>query len=408
MIKAAWASLLCSRTLMLPSGRQPKLRSHQPEKRALEGEPHRHYERNDNIHPQRRSSPAIDPAWRRVYGDGALHINNMPRKARLSPPASFFHVMSRGIEGRDIFPSDDDRQLFLSLLADGLKRTGYACYAWALMKNHYHLLLRSSELHLSQLMRPLNASYAQAFSRRHNRRGYLFQDRYKSIVTQDQSYVEKLLCYVHTNPLRAHVCTSLKELEVYPWTGHAVLMGKRNAPFQDTWPVLRRFGASIEEGRKGYLAFIAEAANMKDDDLSMIRKGNLDTDRKTPASYVIGDPEFVKEVLDRDRERRLQIPRHRIKGITMEQFASRFSNAAGIQPEELLRRSRGNYRSAVRRLFAYAAHRLYGFSIVDIARFLRCSHSPMSLAVRIGEKLAEKKDSAKILSRRSRKLLYEQ
>lgn len=158
-----------------------------------------------------------------------IYIKHMPRKARLSPSASFFHVMARGIEGQDIFATDGDRLRFLSFLAKGLKRTGFACYAWALMKNHYHLVLRSSEQHLSNLMRPLNSAYAQSFSRAHKRRGYLFQDRFKSIVTQDQGYVEELIRYVHANPLRAGICKSPKELERYPWTGHAVLMGRRKA-----------------------------------------------------------------------------------------------------------------------------------------------------------------------------------
>lgn len=146
----------------------------------------------------------------------------MPQKARISPPASFFHILARGIEGLDIFTSDNDREKFLQILSTGLKRTGYACYAWALMKNHYHLVLRSGRIHLSELIRGLNAANAYYFSRTHNRRGYLFQDRYKSMVTQDQGYVEELLRYVHANTLRAGVCKSLKELASYPWTGRAI------------------------------------------------------------------------------------------------------------------------------------------------------------------------------------------
>ena len=97
----------------------------------------------------------------------------MPRKARLSPAASFFHVMTRGIEGRDIFDTDEDRERFLGPLSAGLNRTGYCCYAWAPMQNHYHLVPRSSDVHLSALMGPLNAAYAQGFSNAHSRTGYL-------------------------------------------------------------------------------------------------------------------------------------------------------------------------------------------------------------------------------------------
>jgi len=320
----------------------------------------------------------------------------MPRKARLSPAASFFHVMARGIEGRDIFATDEDRERFLGLLSTGLARTGYACYAWALMRNHYHLVLRSSDVHLSALMRPLNAAYAQGFSKAHSRTGYLFQGRYKSVVTQDQGYVEQLVRYVHANPLRVGVCKTLTDLANYRWTGHAVLMGTREAAFQDTWPVLRRFGRTVADGRKGYAEFIAEAVNQSSESLSVLRKGNTDRDGRTPGSYVIGDPEFVRSVIAKERENRLRIARHQLERLSIEDLAAKFAAAAGITPEDLLRRARGNYRAAARKVFAYVCCREYGFTIVDVARYLGHTHSPMSLAVRQGGQLWASPDFAEV------------
>jgi REP element-mobilizing transposase RayT len=305
--------------------------------------------------------------------------------------------MARGIEGRDIFADDNDRERFLSFLALGLKRTGYVCYAWALMKNHYHLVLRSSEAHLSALMRPLNASYAQAYSKAHNRRGYLFQDRYKSLLTQDQGYVEQLICYVHTNPLRAGVCRSLAELSVYPWTGHAVLMGNRDAPFQDTWPVLQRFGRSIEDGRRGYAEHIVNAMKKPDAYFAGFRKANNDRSQSEPGVYVIGDPEFVRNVLKKDRDKKLRIARHLLERTTIDELAARFACALKLGKIELLCRARGNSRSAARKVFAYLCHREYGFSIVEIAHYLGCTHSPVSLAVRQGEEIAKTKEFANVL-----------
>jgi len=323
----------------------------------------------------------------------------MPRKARLSPPACFFHLMASGIEGQQIFRSDGDRKKFLDLLSAALRRTGYACYGWSLMGSHYHLVVRSSEQHLSKLMRGLNAGYAQYFSKTYHRRGYVFQDRYKSLVTQDQGYVEELIRYVHTNPLRAGVCRSVEELSTYPWTGHAVLMGNRTAEFQDTWPVLHKFGSTVASGRKGYLAFIAQAGRSEDElpVYSLIRKGNTDRDRRTPGAYVIGDPEFVKRVLAKDHARRAEISRFRLEGLSIEDVASKIAAAGRIAPKDLLRRGRANRRAAMRKIFAYACHCLYGYPIVDIARYLGCAHSPMSLAVRQGEELAKEKQYANIL-----------
>lgn len=115
----------------------------------------------------------------------------MARKARIHIPGIFQHVMARGIEGRDLFSDDEDRNVFLHLLEITLKRFEYSCFAWALMNNHYHLLLRISDKPIGTMMRQLNSLYARYYGRRHDRKGYLFQDRFKSIATIDQGYVRK-------------------------------------------------------------------------------------------------------------------------------------------------------------------------------------------------------------------------
>jgi len=305
--------------------------------------------------------------------------------------------MARGIEGRDIFETDQDREAFLSILGSGLQRTGFACYAWALMKNHYHLVLFSTEQHLSTLMRPLNARYAQSFSKAHNRRGYLFQDRYKSIVTQDQRYVQELIRYVHANPLRAGICASIDELDQFQWTGHSVIMGRRNAPFQAIGPVLRRFGKTIDDGRRGYREFIATASDTPDDELTIFRQGNSDRQRGEPSSYVIGDHAFALEVIAKDQSLRLRLARHKLEHCTITDLALRFAAVAGIGIDVLCRRARKKHNANLRKLFAYVCHNEYGFTVVEIARFLGCTHSPMSLAARHGEEIAKNDQYAKIL-----------
>ena len=103
------------------------------------------------------------------------------------------HIMARGLDGMTIFRDDADRDFFLSRLSKNLKRTGYTCHAWALMDNHYHLFLRTSEPPMSRLTRPLNGSYCRRFNRKYKRRGYMFQDRFKSVLCQDQEYAKLLI-----------------------------------------------------------------------------------------------------------------------------------------------------------------------------------------------------------------------
>ena len=127
----------------------------------------------------------------------------MPRTKRLNIAGGVYHLFTRGIERKEIFKDDKDREEFLFRLADALKKTGSVCYAWALMPNHIHLMIRAGGGSLSDIARRLLTGYAVYFNARHKRRGYLYQNRYKSIVCEEQPYLLALVRYIHLNPLRA-------------------------------------------------------------------------------------------------------------------------------------------------------------------------------------------------------------
>ena len=140
----------------------------------------------------------------------------MPRNKRLHIPGGIYHVISRGIERRDIFSDNVERKEFLSRLENVLQKTGAQCLAWVLMSNHFHLLMRTGSQSLSDIMRKLLTGYALYFNRRHNRHGHLYQNRYKSVLCQEDVYLEELVRYIHLNPLRAHIVKTLDELDIYP------------------------------------------------------------------------------------------------------------------------------------------------------------------------------------------------
>jgi len=154
----------------------------------------------------------------------------MPRLARLDTPGLLQHVMARGIEGREIFKDDKDRKSFLERLSLILEETQTQCYAWALITNHFHLLLRTGPTPISNVMRRLMTGYAVTFNKRHKRIGHLFQNRYKSVVCEEDPYLLELIRYIHLNPLRASLVKDLKELDKYPWTGHSAILGRRKNP----------------------------------------------------------------------------------------------------------------------------------------------------------------------------------
>mgnify|MGYP002154995327 CR=1 FL=1 len=143
----------------------------------------------------------------------------MPRAARLDITGLLQHVIVRGIEKRDIFLDDEDRQAFLIRFSKLLQETETDCLAWGLLSNHAHFLLRLKRTKLAILMRRLLTSYAVHFNLRHQRSGHLFQNRYKSIVCEEDPYLLELVRYIHLNPLRTDLVKEIRELDSYPWSG---------------------------------------------------------------------------------------------------------------------------------------------------------------------------------------------
>ena len=115
----------------------------------------------------------------------------MPRTARLDAPGVLHHVMIRGIERRRIFRNDKDREDFIERLETRCTEAQTTCYAWAFMSNHAHFLFRTGTAPLSKLMSRLLTGYVIGFNRRHKRRGQLFQNRYKSIICQEDAYLKE-------------------------------------------------------------------------------------------------------------------------------------------------------------------------------------------------------------------------
>jgi putative transposase len=182
----------------------------------------------------------------------------MPRGPRLDAPGCLHHVIVRGIERRPLFRDDADREDLVARLAVMVERTATGVLAWALLPNHFHLLLRTASAPLSDVMRVLNTGYAVRFNRRQRRTGYLFQNRFKSLLVDEERYLLELVRYIHLNPLRAHLVSTLEDLAGFPWTGHAALLGRTKRPWQAVTAVLQLFGSGARAARAAYRQFVAD------------------------------------------------------------------------------------------------------------------------------------------------------
>ncbi len=165
----------------------------------------------------------------------------MPRQSRIDAPGSLHHIIARGIERKRIFTDGVDRDNFLNRLGNILTETQTACFSWALLPNHFHLLLRTGTTSISNVMRRLLTGCAVSYNFRHRRHGHLFQNRYKSILCQEDSYLPELVRYIHLNPLRAGIVKDLRGLNSYPYCGHSCILGKRTNTWQDKDYILKLF-----------------------------------------------------------------------------------------------------------------------------------------------------------------------
>ncbi len=314
----------------------------------------------------------------------------MPRKARLDIPGLLQHVIVRGIERRKIFLDDDDRRLFLNRFSSLLEETETECFAWALIPNHFHLLIRCNKIKLSSFMRRLLTGYAINFNRRHNRAGYLFQNRYKSIVCDIDSYLYELVRYIHLNPIRARIVPDISSLNSYPWSGHAVLMGTKELPGQTVEELLLFFGEQLSSARKKYQQFVSDGVELgKRPELvggGLRRSQQIsgDEDIESYDDRILGKGGFV-ERLQRQETLRDKLP---VK-ISIDELQEYISSYFDIAPETILRRSRNKAASEARAVFCYSAVQLAGLNGTEVGRILSIGPSSVSRAIQRGKKICQ-------------------
>lgn len=163
----------------------------------------------------------------------------MARPWRIEFEGALYHVLSRGNEQKDIFWDNQDRESFLNCLGEVSARFETDIFAYVLMDNHYHILLRTNRANLSKAMQWLGATYTRRFNNKHLRSGHLFQGRFKNIIVQNDAYLMQLSCYIHRNPLRAGM---VKRLADYTWSSYpAYAYGKVHLKWLNLNLILAQF-----------------------------------------------------------------------------------------------------------------------------------------------------------------------
>ena len=326
----------------------------------------------------------------------------MPRKARIDAPGALHHIITRGIEKRDIFKDDRDRQSLMSRLGKILQETDTLCFAWALLPNHFHLLLRTGSTPLSTVMRRLLTGHALYFNRRHRRSGHLFQNRYKSILCQEDTYFLELVRYIHLNPLRAGCVDDLDALDTFGFSGHGVVMGNQVRPWQDTAMVLSFFDRQVKTARQAYKAFVAKGILQgRRSDLTgggLIRSaGGWAAVRALRHSHthmksderILGDGNFVEAILRQSAEsleRRYALTR---QGVDLAYVVNRVASILDIEIHQIWQPGKSRQLVAARSLVCYWTVRELGETMAAMARRFNISITAVSKSVSRGQKMVQ-------------------
>ena len=253
-------------------------------------------------------------------------------------------------------------------------------------------------------MRRLLTGHAIGYNRRHGRRGHLFQNRYKSILCQEETYFLELVRYIHLNPLRAGLVKDLNTLGEFAFSGHGAIVGKYQHPWQHSQQVLIRFGKRIKAARIGYEAFIAAGINQgRRADLTggglirstggweavqAMRKANVHVKSD---ERILGDGDFVAQILAQANEALEKKYALQAKGIDVRRIGERVAKLCDMPVEDVW--GEGRYRSLVnaRSLLCFWAVRELGVSMSSLARKLNISTVAVSKSVKRGAEIATKK-----------------
>jgi putative transposase len=322
----------------------------------------------------------------------------MPRGPRIDYPGLLHHVMVRGIERKRIFNEKADYEEFLARLEQILKNSGAKVYAWALIPNHFHLLIRIGKKPLKTIMRRLLTGYALYYNRRHKRVGYLYQGRYKSIVCEEEPYLLELVRYIHLNPLRAGLVKTKEELDKYRWSGHSVALGNQKIKWQDTEEILSRFGATVSGARGKYREFVIDGIKQgKREDLAgggLIRSlGGIGRvllarhikEKQLYDQRILGDGNFVESVL-----KEVESMEESVARINIDELIKRASKFYKVDRDKLINRKKQKGLGKVKAIIVNIGIDKLGISGSRIAQRLRLSKSAISKLNKMGEALVNK------------------
>src|SRR5258706_4161688 len=271
------------------------------------------------------------------------------------------------------------------------------------MPNHLHLLLLSGIRGVVSLMHPLLTGFARRFNLKYRRVGHLFQNRYKSIICQEDPYFFELVRYLALNPVRTGIVRTPEDLANYPWTSHSALLGRHDRSWLEVDDVLSRFGSTKGESRAAYERFVLDGWNQGHQERleggGLIRSmGSLDKVLQARHSdegemsdvRILGEGHFVEEILRQaeveDRQRQTIQQKW-----SKEDLQHSIASWAGFRADALLSTDRSRRLAEARAILVHAAIDWLGLPGTVVGAWVQLSGAGVSKARARGRQLAEKR-----------------
>jgi len=289
----------------------------------------------------------------------------MARAYRLQAGDCFYHVTSRGDDRKHIYISDYDYRKFLEYVLIAKKRFDFYLYAYVLMPNHYHLLIKTRHANLSKIMHYINSSYTTYYNIKRNKTGHLFQGRYKSIVVDADSYFSVLTKYIHLNPVKAKMVELPEE---YKWSSYRGYIESRGDGYIDKDQINKVLNINAKE----YRQFVMDGIGEKEENPF---KGVY-------GGFILGNASFIKDKLKVLKEqvgsKDISHKRALRKYVPAEDIDDLMKNEYGKSFEELAqKRTRG---VKDKKIAIYLLRRLAGLSNTEIGGLLGMNFSAVSKA----------------------------
>ena len=323
----------------------------------------------------------------------------MARPLRIQFENAYYHITCRGNSRQEIFADDLDRRAFLDLLGRSRAIYQVEVFAYVLMANHFHLLIKTPRANLQEFMRHFNISYTSYFNRKHKRPGHLYQGRYKSFLIDADHYLQEVSRYIHLNPIRVQrekrtsLQEKIKSLESYGWSSYpGYLFPSRRKDWLRVDEVLGDFGGDEGKGRRAYGKFVLEG----------IEGGFKNPLEEGRGHGIIGGEGFIERVRSRflesrPRDREVPALRRIAAQVEPERIIEVVCRVMGVRRGEVLKKGR---KTKVRGVLMKMLYEYGGLNQREIGALMGVDYSSVSVGRKrlegeakkdrtVGRKLAE-------------------